>query len=225
MLNHIITRNGNQATNHIQFMLTWQGLFNLSSEQKSVSQKLTSKIFFHSLSLSVSLSLSPLPLSPFFPLSAFVSPNRSCQQRRCWTWHWLGHGFIQPGSCGLAAPVVEAVCTRKIIIITMDPSLVHCFCKKGKNPDFIKLVRLAWAHMWHVGILGQNLAQCRANNMRTASVPTGTLKFLDWKAWTECSAGDGDIFFSYFISAISLRADWKTHPLQDADSQDFMFIS
>ena len=164
------------------------------------------------------LRISPAP-------SALCSPNRSCQQRRCWTWHWLGHGFIQPGSCGLAAPVVEAVCTRKIIIITMDPSLVHCFCKKGKNPDFIKLVRLAWAHMWHVGILGQNLAQCRANNMRTALVPTGTLKFLDWKAWTECSAGDGDIFFSYFISAISLRADWKTHPLQDADSQDFMFIS
>ena len=45
--------------------------------------------------------------------SALCSPNRSCQQRSCWTWHWLGHGFIQLGSFGLAAPVMEAVHTRK----------------------------------------------------------------------------------------------------------------
>lgn len=35
------------------------------------------------------------------------------------------------------------------------------------------------------------------------------------KSGTECSAGAGDIFLSYFIFAISLRADRKTYPLQD----------
>lgn len=49
------------------------------------------------------------------------------------------------------------------------------------------------------------------NNMRTASVPPGTLKLLDWKAWTECSAGAGDGFPSYSSSAISLGPDWKTY--------------
>ena len=78
ILNHIITRYGNQATNHIRFILTWQGLFSLPSEQKSVSQKLTRKIFSHSLSLLVSILLSPcLSLStPFITLSAFAfSPS------------------------------------------------------------------------------------------------------------------------------------------------------
>lgn len=65
ILNHIITRYGNQATNHIRFILTWQGLFNLPSEQKSVSQKLTRKVFFpFPLSLGLHLAVS-LPLSVY----------------------------------------------------------------------------------------------------------------------------------------------------------------
>lgn len=80
--------------------------------------------------------------------------------------------------------------------------------EEGKNSNLIKVHKaffgppcdtlMFWSRIW-------------PNNMRTAAVPPGTLKLLDWKAWTECSAGAGDGFPSYSSSAISLGPDWKTH--------------
>lgn len=72
--NHMITKNGNQDTNHIKFMLTWQGLFNLPLKQQLDSQQLTRNIFFHSLSLSLSASLcSPCPSLPTLLFSLSIS--------------------------------------------------------------------------------------------------------------------------------------------------------
>lgn len=65
------------------------------------------------------------------------------------------------------------------MIVTVDPSLVYCLCKKGGNSDFIEVSKLCLDPHMHADISGQGLARCRANNTRTATVLNSTLKFLD----------------------------------------------
>lgn len=130
-------------------------------------------------------------------------------------WAW----FYSARLLWACRPLLWKLFVQGKLIITIDPSLAHCFCNKGKNPDFIKQdlpgltgdTLVFWGRVW------PSAGQTTREQQR---VPTGALKFLDWKAWTECSlAGAGDIFFSYFISAISLRADLENTPTAGWDSQ------
>lgn len=75
------------------------------------------------------------------------------------------------------------------MIITMDPSLVYCFCKKGEDSNFIKITELCLgppATHWY---FGGGFGPVQGRQHENSNGADQHIEFLDRKARTECSAG------------------------------------